>query len=138
MLKLLAGISGVYDTAVGLFLLLAADRMAALFGVPAAQPPIFSDLNGLFLVAVGIGYYFPFRDPIGARWYMWVMGPLLKGAGAAAFLLDYFVRGQSPASFLLFAASDGALAVLTLVALLRNGSATGARGSSNRQERQRG
>jgi hypothetical protein len=49
---------------------------------------------------------------------MWVMGPLLKGAGAAAFLLDYSFRG-SPRSFLLFAASDGLLAVLTLAALLK-------------------
>ena len=45
------------------------------------------------------------------------MGPMLKGAGAIAFLLDYAFRG-SPASFLLFAASDGALALLTLWALL--------------------
>jgi hypothetical protein len=118
-LRSIAAVSGIYDAAVGLFLLLAADRMAALFGVPPAQPPIFADLNGLFLVAVGLGYYFPFRDPIGARWYLWVMGPLLKYAGAAAFLLDYFVRRQSPASFLLFAASDGLLATLTLLALLR-------------------
>ena len=117
MLRPIAAISGIYDAAVGLFLLLAADRFAALFGAAPAQPPIFSDLNGLFLLAVGIGYYFPYRDPVGARWYMWVMGPLLKGAGAAAFLLDYFVRGHSPTSFLLFAASDGALAVLTLIAL---------------------
>ena len=118
MLRLIAAISGIYDAAIGLFLVLAADRFAALFGVAPAQPPIFSDLNGLFLLAVGIGYYFPYRDPEGARWYLWVMGPLLKGAGAAAFLLDYFVRGQSPATFLLFAASDGTLAILTLVALL--------------------
>ena len=119
MLRPIAAISGIYDAAIGLFLVLAADRFAALFGVPPAQPPIFSDLNGLFLLAVGIGYYFPYRDPTGARWYMWVMGPLLKGAGAAAFLLDYFVRGQSPATFLLFAASDGTLAILTLAALLQ-------------------
>ena len=116
--RAVAAISGVYDGGVGLFLLLAADRMASLFGVAPAQPPIFSDLNGLFLVVIGLGYAFPYRDPIGARWYLWVMGPLLKGAGAAAFLLDYFLR-QSPPSFLLFAASDGALAVLTLVALRR-------------------
>ena len=45
------------------------------------------------------------------------MGPLLKGAGAAAFVLDYAVR-QSPRSFLLFALSDGALALLTLAALV--------------------
>jgi len=47
---------------------------------------------------------------------MWVMGPGLKGAGAVTFVLDYLLRG-SPRSFLLFAASDGALALLTLVAL---------------------
>ena len=119
--RTIAAISGVYDLAVGLFLLLAADWFASLFGVAPAQPPIFSDLNGLFLVAVGIGYYWPYRDPVGARWYLWVMGPLLKGAGAAAFLIDYAVR-HSPASFLLFAASDGALALLTLAALAGTGS----------------
>jgi hypothetical protein len=117
-LRPIAAISGIYDAVIGLFLLLAADRFAALFGVLPAQPPIFADLNGLFLLAVGVGYYFPYRDPAGARWYMWVMGPLLKGGGAAAFLLDYFVRGQSPASFLLFALSDGTLAGVTLVALV--------------------
>ena len=83
-LRLIAAISGIYDAAIGLFLLLAADHFATLFGVPPPQPPIFADLNGLFLLAVGIGYYFPYRDPVAARWYMWVMGPLLKFAGAAA------------------------------------------------------
>jgi hypothetical protein len=117
--RAVAAISGIYDGAVGLFLLLAADRLAAWFGVAAAQPPIFSDLNGLFLLAVGIGYYFPYRDPAGARWYLWVMGPGLKGAGAALFLADYFIR-HSPPSFLLFAASDGVLALLTLAALQRS------------------
>jgi hypothetical protein len=45
------------------------------------------------------------------------MGPLLKGAGAAAFVLDHVLRG-SPRSFLLFAASDGFLAAVTLWALM--------------------
>ena len=45
------------------------------------------------------------------------MGPALKGVGAAVFVLDYFIR-HSPASFLVFAASDGALALLTLWALI--------------------
>jgi hypothetical protein len=115
--RAIAAISAAYDVSIGLFLLLAADRLATWFGVPPAQPPIFSDLNGLFLVAVGIGYYFPYRDPVGARWYLWVMGPGLKGAGAALFLADYVLR-HSPASFLLFAASDGLIAAVTLVGLL--------------------
>ena len=113
----IAAISGIYDAAVGLFLLIAADRFAVLFGVAPAQPPIFSDLNGLFLLCVGAGYYWPYRDPLGARWYLWIMGVLLKSAGALTFLLDYYFR-HSPTSFLLFAASDGTLALLTLVALL--------------------
>jgi len=117
-LRPIAAVSGIYDAAVGLFLLVASDRMATLFGVPPARPAIFSDLNALFLMAVGAGYYWPWRDPRGARWYLWVMGPGLKGAGAATFLLDYFVRRKSPASFLLFAASDGTLALVTLLALL--------------------
>jgi len=97
--------------------LFGADAFASLFGVPPASPSIFSDLNALFLMAVGTGYYFPWRDPAQHRGYMWIMGPLLKGAGAIVFVLDYFYRG-SPVSFLLFAASDGALAMLTLWALL--------------------
>ena len=123
MLSKVALISGLYDAVVGAFLLLAGDSLASVFGVPPASPRIFSDLNGLFLLAVGAGYYLPWRDPVRYRGYMWVMGPLLKGAGAALFLLDYFLRG-SPASFLLFAASDGTLAAITIWALMRDGAAT--------------
>ena len=115
--RAIAAISGVYDAAVGLTLLLGADAFAALFGVDPAHPRIFSDLNGLFLLAIGIGYWWPWRYPAGVRWYLWVMGPGLKGAGALTFLLDYAIR-HSPRSFLLFAASDGTLALLTLAALV--------------------
>ena len=117
MLSTVAAISGLYDFIVGAFLLLAPDRLASLFGVPPANPPIFADLNALFLMAVAAGYVMPWRDPGRYRGYLWVMGPGLKGAGAVAFVLDYLLR-DSPRSFLLFAASDGALALLTLVALL--------------------
>ena len=114
--RTIAAVSGVYDAATGMFLLVAADAFAALFGVDPAHPRIFSDLNALFLLAIGIGYCWPWRDPTGARWYLWVMGPGLKGAGAVTFLLDYAIR-HSPRSFLIFAASDGTLALLTLAAL---------------------
>jgi hypothetical protein len=88
------------------------------FGVPAPHPPIHVDLNGLFVIAVGVGYLLPLRDPLRYRAYLWIFGVALKGAGAAVFVADYIVRG-SPASFLLFAVSDGALAAFTLFALLR-------------------
>jgi hypothetical protein len=116
VLSRIAGISGLYDAVVGALLLCAPGWLAAAFGVPAASPRIFSDLNGLFLLAVGAGYVLPWRDPVRYRGYLWVMGPFLKGAGATAFLVDYFLRG-SPRSFLLFAASDGLLAAVTLYAL---------------------
>ena len=116
MLAFIALVSGLYDLLVGAFLLLSPGTLASLFGVPPASPRIFSDLNALFLIAVGLGYALPWRDPYRYRGYLWIMGPFLKGAGAIAFVLDYLLRG-SPASFLLFAASDGALALVTLWAL---------------------
>jgi len=116
-LRRVALVSLVYDGVVGAVLLAAPGTLAAWFGVAPPTPRIFSDLNGLFLLAVSAGYYRPWRDPVAGRWYMWVMGPGLKGAGAVAFVLDYALR-HSPASFLLFAASDGTLAVLTLAALV--------------------
>ena len=119
MLRAVAAVSGLYDLVVGALLLAAPDTLASVFGVPPASPPIFSDLNALFLLAVGIGYWHPWRDPERYRGYLWVMGPLLKGGGAVLFLLDYLLR-SSPASFLLFAASDGTLALWTFYALLRS------------------
>jgi hypothetical protein len=116
--RTIAAVSLVYDAAVGVVMLTARPLLIRLFDVPAPLPPIFADLNGVFLLAVAAGYLIPYRDPgsRGGRLYLWVMGPGLKGAGAAAFLLDHFFRG-SPASFLIFAASDGALALLTFWAL---------------------
>jgi hypothetical protein len=119
VISTIAAVSGLYDLVVGAFLLLAPGQLASLFGVPMASPRIFSDLNAVFLMSVGVGYALPWRDPERYRGYMWVMGPILKGAGATVFLLDYFLRG-SPRSFLLFAASDGALALLTLAALMQS------------------
>jgi hypothetical protein len=93
--------------------------LARLFAVSLPTPPIHADLNGIFLLAIAAGYLIPYRDPqsSGGRAYLWIMGPLLKGAGAVAFVLDYVIR-DSPRSFLLFAVSDGTLALLTLAALV--------------------
>jgi hypothetical protein len=118
-LRTIAAVSGIYDAVVGVTMLMGRPFLAQAFNVPQPTPPIHADLNGLFLLAVASGYLIPYREPhsAGGRAYLWIMGPLLKGAGAATFVLDHYMRG-SPASFLLFAASDGALALITLWALL--------------------
>jgi len=121
-LRLIAAVSGLYDAVVGVVMLTGRPLLARLFDIPLPEPPIHADLNGLFLVAVAAGYLIPYRDPQSSsgRTYLWVMGPVLKGAGALAFVLDHVVR-HSPRSFLLFAASDGALALLTLWGLMGDG-----------------
>ena len=117
-LRLIALVSGVYDSVAGAAMLLERPLITRLFDIPVPHPPLYGDLNGIFLLAVGLGYAIPYRDPERGRVYLWVMGPFLKGAGALAFLLDHVVR-QSPQSVLLLAASDGALALITLWALLQ-------------------
>ena len=113
----MAAVSGLYDTSLAVSLLLFRPWLSRAFGVPPPVPPVHADLNGLFALAIGVGYILPFRRPDTWRPYLWLMGPFLKGLGAVLFLGDYALRG-SPASFLLFAASDGALALVTLWALL--------------------
>ena len=118
--------SAIYDGLVAVMMVAGRPLMAQIFNVPLPQPPIHADLNGLFLFAVACGYVIPYREPdsFGGRGYLWVMGPFLKGVGALAFIADYVFR-HSPASFLLFAVSDGAMALLTLWALTTDASVKG-------------
>jgi hypothetical protein len=118
-LRWVAAVSAIYDGFVGVMMILGRPVFASLFNVPLPVPPIHADLNGVFLLSVAAGYSIPYREPAtsGGRMYLWIMGPLLKGAGALTFVLDYVFR-HSPASFLLFAVSDGTLALITLWALL--------------------
>jgi len=115
-LSVVAGVSLVYDLGAGLLLLVATDSFAGWFGAPVPHPVIFVKLNAIFLIAVGVGYLQPLRNPDAHRAYLWVFGVFLKGAGAVAFMVDAFF-GESPKSFLLFAVTDGALAAWSLVAL---------------------
>jgi hypothetical protein len=58
------------------------------------------------------------RDPGHHRAYLWIFGPLLKGAGAIVFMWEHFVN-HAPGAYLLFASTDAALAIATLLALLK-------------------
>ncbi len=127
-LRIIAAVSGIYDALAGALMLTGWPLFLGLFGAPLPTPAIHADLNGLFLLSIGAGYLIPFRDPgsAGGRTYLWVMGPVLKGAGAVAFVIDSLFR-DSPRSFLLFAVSDGAVALLTLWALATRSDASTSR-----------
>lgn len=116
-LSVVARISLIYDVLVGIVMLAATDLLASVFGVAPPTPILFAKLLGIFLVCVGLGYAPAIKNPDIHRWYLWTFGPLLKGAGAVAFIADYLIN-HSPRAFLLFAASDGTLALLTWWGLL--------------------
>jgi hypothetical protein len=118
VLRAIALFSFFYDVIVGVMMSVGRGLLVEWFGVTPPQPAIHADLNAVFVTVVGLGYLLPYRDPEHYRAYLWLMGPLLKGVGAIVFVLDHLLRG-SPASFLLFAVSDGALALVTLIALVR-------------------
>ncbi len=117
-LKTLALISGIYDLALALPLLLAPAWLAGLTGAPAPVPVINAQLNGLFTLTLAVGYFWAAQAVEARRGYLWLAGVLAKGLGALLFVLDHWLRG-SPASFLLFAVSDGSLAALSLALLLK-------------------
>jgi hypothetical protein len=135
VLKGVAAASLVYDLSAGLALLLLRGTIISFLPALATlltPAPVLVDLLGLFLTCVGLGYLLPYRQPDLYRWYMWLFGVALKTAGAAAFVLDYWGRGAS-ALMLLFAAGDGAVAALSLVALLTDrGGNTGRAGFPRR------
>src|SRR5205823_1882809 len=117
-LRALSIVSGVYDLSIAATMLFAARMTARLFGAPAPVPVLNAELNGVFALAIGIGYFWAIGDLRARRGYLWIAGVLAKGLGAAVFTFDHFAEG-SPASFLIFAATDGTLALVTAALLLR-------------------
>ena len=124
-LRTLALVSGVYDLALAVPMLLVAPRLAEAMGAPPPVPLINAQLNGVFTLSLAAGYFWAAQDVEARRGYLWVAGVLAKGLGAALFVLDHFQHG-SPATFLLFAVTDGSLAVLTAILLGRRGEAPAA------------
>lgn len=121
-LRALAVIGGVYDLALAVPMILAPELTARLFGAPAPVPVVNAQLNGLFTLTLALGYFWAAQDVDARRGYLWIAGVFVKLAGAALFVGDHFLRG-SPSTFLLFAATDGSIALVTLVALVRTRSA---------------
>jgi hypothetical protein len=116
-LRTLALVSGVYDLLLGVSMLAAAPQLAQLFGAPPPLPLVNAWLNGVFALTLAGGYFWAARDAAARRGYLWWAGVFAKGLGALTFVVDHLANG-SPTSYLLFAACDGTLAVMTLLLLL--------------------
>jgi hypothetical protein len=121
-LKTLAWVSALYDLLLAVPMVFAAPATAVLFGAPAPVPVVNAQLNGIFTFSLAVGYVWAAGAPEERRGYFWVAGVLAKGLGVILFLADHFLRG-SPASFLLFAVTDGTLALVTYLLLRRPASA---------------
>ncbi len=117
-LKTVALVSAVYDLMIAIPTLLFPVALAHLFGAPTPSPILNAQLNGLFTLALAVGYVWAAQDIPARRGYLWVAGPFTKLLGAALFVLDHFTHG-SPTAFLLFAVTDGSLGLMTLVLLLK-------------------
>ena len=117
-LRVLCWISGGYDLMLAAGMLLLAPQVAAFMGSPPPQPLVNAQLNGVFTLSLGVGYFWAAQAIEQRLGYLWVAGVLAKGLGAALFVFDHFTQG-SPVSFLLFAVTDGAQAVASAVLLLR-------------------
>jgi hypothetical protein len=118
-LRALAVLGGAYDLALAVPMLLIPEFMARLFGAPPPVPVLNAQLNGLFTLTLALGYFWCAQDVEARRGYLWVAGAFVKIAGAALFIGDHFLRG-SPSSFLLFAATDGSIGLVTLLSLLKS------------------
>ena len=115
-MRTLGILSGVYDLLLAGAMLFFAPLCAQLFGAPPPVPLLNAQLNGVFTLTLGVGYFWALSDLPARRGYFWIAGVLAKGLGAALFIFDHFAQG-SPASFLLFALTDGTLALVTLLVL---------------------
>ena len=118
LLRAMTLVGGIYDAALALPMLLAPVAVAALFGAPRPDPVVNAQLNGLFTLTLAVGYFWALGDLEARRGYVWIAGVMVKALGAALFVADHVVHG-SPRTFLLFALTDGTIAAVTALALLR-------------------
>src|SRR5262245_19107801 len=90
-LRVLGYVSGIYDLALALPMLLAPAATAALFGAPPPVPVLNAQLNGVFTLTLAVGYFWAVRAPAERQGYFWAAGVLAKLFGAALFVADHFL-----------------------------------------------
>jgi len=115
LLRGLAGLSAAYGVGAGALLLLLR-VLGSAPPLPGVEPNIYADLNAVFLIAIGLGYGLPWRDPDRYRAYFWIFGVVTKSAGACVFVV-HLLTNAAPTVYWLFVAADATFAALTLITL---------------------
>src|SRR5258706_5714760 len=100
----LALVSGVYDLALAVPMLLVAPRLAEAMGAPPPVPLINAQLNGVFTLSLAAGYFWAARDVEARRGFLWDAGLLAQGLGAAVFRVDH-LQHRPPSALLHLAAN---------------------------------
>src|SRR5258706_13132167 len=103
-LRTLALVSGVYDLALAVPMLLVAPQLAEAMGAPAPVPLINAQLNGVFTLSLAAGYFWAARDVEARRGYLWGAGGLAQGLGGAPLGAGPF-HHRRPGPLLLFPGS---------------------------------
>lgn len=117
MLRVLAIVCAVVNTAAGLALALTRGGILGQVGLPPPLP-FYADLLAVFLVGSGAGYIPAVLNPQAQRPYLWIFGVGVKLTAASLFARLWFA-GLVGWLVGVAAIADAALAVLIMVALIR-------------------
>src|SRR5262245_7700927 len=106
-------LGALYDLAFGLAILVASSPAAALLRIDLPADTIYLRLNGVFLLLVAALYALPAARP--ERFHP--IAPISAGGRLLGFIVLVIAwRGGSPRAFLLLAAADLGLGIVTALA----------------------
>jgi hypothetical protein len=117
MLRLLLIVFTVVNVGIGLLLAWTRGAATNMIGVPSPLP-FYANLLAIFLVASGLGFIPAIWNAKPYRFYLWVMGVGVKLVVASLFIRLALMRVVPPVA-LVAALTDGGLAVLLAIALVR-------------------
>lgn len=117
-------LAGACDMITGVLLVFAPAWTLKLIGVQQLPQPVeFASFVGVFVLGVGLAYLYAARLPLNLeatpRWQtVWVLTALIRTL-VAGFLTWQIFAGQMEKSWLIVAATDGALALFQWLGLKR-------------------
>lgn len=108
-------VAALYDLVLGAAYLVLYPTLYARFGVALPNHPGYVQLNALFVVIMGIGFWMVANAPVRNRDLI-ALGMLFKAA-YAGIVFFYWARGMMPAMWLIWAVCDTLFLLAFLLAL---------------------